>query len=216
MLKLKSLCLIAILIPALAAAQAARATIQGTIKDATGATLPGATVEVKNVATGVAQTVVADGQGRYAVPELIVGDYEVTATLQGFRTVVQRGVSLSVGAQRVLDFELQLGALEESITVQSTVSQVDVVSAAVTTTIDQKQIAELPLNGRNYAQLILLAPGVQSSEQLHHLVATLGIESAGGLVGQDDPWVVDQAAGNRHALLLAAGELVRMMSGAVR
>jgi hypothetical protein len=162
MLKLKSLCVIAVLIPTLAAAQAVRATIQGTIKDATGATLPGATVEVKNVATGVAQNVVTDGSGRYSVPELIVGDYEVTATLQGFRTVVQRGVALSVGAQRVLDFELQLGAVEESITVQSTVSQVDVVSAAVTTTIDQKQIAELPLNGRNYAQLILLAPGVQS------------------------------------------------------
>jgi hypothetical protein len=143
-------------------AQAVRATILGTVKDSTGASLPGATVEVRNVATGVVQSVVADEQGRYTVPELLVGTYELTGSLQGFRTVVQQNIVLTVGQQRVVDFELAVGALEESITVQGSAAQVDVVSSAVTTTIEQKQIAELPLNGRNYAQLITLAPGVQS------------------------------------------------------
>jgi hypothetical protein len=143
-------------------AQAVRATILGTVKDSTGASLPGATVEVRNVATGVVQSVVADDQGRYTVPELLVGTYELTGSLQGFRSVVQQNIVLTVGQQRVVDFELAVGALEESITVQGSAAQVDVVSSAVTTTIEQKQIAELPLNGRNYAQLITLAPGVQS------------------------------------------------------
>jgi hypothetical protein len=143
-------------------AQAVRATILGTVTDTSGASLPGATVEVKNVATGVVSPTVADEQGRYSVPELLVGAYEVTASLQGFRTVVQQNVTLTVGAQRVVDFELPIGTLEETITVTGAAAQVDVVSSAVTTTIEQKQIAELPLNGRNYAQLITLAPGVQS------------------------------------------------------
>src|SRR5262245_7014654 len=80
-------------------AQAVRATIQGTVKDSSGGTLPGASVDVKNVATGVIQSAVADAEGRYTVPELIVGTYDVTATLQGFKTVTQQGLSLSVGAQ---------------------------------------------------------------------------------------------------------------------
>jgi carboxypeptidase family protein/TonB-dependent receptor-like protein len=143
-------------------AQAVRATILGSVRDSTGAALPGATVDVKNVSTGVIQSSVADGQGRYNIPELIVGTYEVSATLQGFGTVVQQNITLTIGAQRVVDFELPVGSLQESITVEGAAAQVDVVSAAVTTTIEQKQIAELPLNGRNYAQLIILAPGVQS------------------------------------------------------
>lgn len=143
-------------------AQAVRATILGSVRDSTGAALPGATVDVKNVSTGVIQSAVADDQGRYTIPELIVGAYEVSAMLQGFGTVVQQNVTRTVGAQRVVDFELPVGSLQESITVEGAAAQVDVVSAAVTTTIEQKQIAELPLNGRNYAQLITLAPGVQS------------------------------------------------------
>ena len=86
----------------------------------------------------------------------------MTGSLQGFRTVVQQNITLTVGSQRVVDFELRSAQLEESITVQGAAAQVDVVSSAVTTTIEQKQIAELPLNGRNYSQLITLAPGVQS------------------------------------------------------
>ena len=143
-------------------AQAVRATILGSVRDSTGAALPGATVDVKNVSTGVIQSSVADDQGRYNIPELIVGTYEISAMLQGFGTVVQQNITLTVGAQRVVDFELPVGSLQESITVEGAAAQVDVVSAAVTTTIEQKQIAELPLNGRNYAQLIILAPGVQS------------------------------------------------------
>jgi hypothetical protein len=143
------------------AAQAVRASIQGTVVDATGAALPGATIEVRNTGTSVVQAVVANEQGRYTVPDLIVGEYEVQATLQGFRPVVQRGITLTVGSQRVVNFQLALGGVEESIVVESAAAQVDLVSGALGTRVEQKQISELPLNGRNINQLILLTPGVE-------------------------------------------------------
>jgi hypothetical protein len=172
-------------------AQAVRATIQGTIKDSTGASLPGASVDVKNVATGVVESAVADAEGRYTVPELIVGTYDVTAALQGFKTVTQQGIALNVGAQRVVDFTLPIGQLEESVTVQGAAAQVDVVSAAVTTTIEQKQIAELPLNGRNYSQLITLAPGVQSVQGAGSLFGRQQLVSVSGGRPQGQAYLLD-------------------------
>lgn len=140
-------------------AQAVRGTIQGTVKDPSGAALPGVTVDIKNVGTGVAQSVVTNDEGRFTAPDLQLGDYEVQASLSGFQTVLRRGVTLTVGSQRIVDFTMPLGTVEETITVESSVPLVDTVSAAVGATIEQKQIADLPLNGRNFSQLISLAPG---------------------------------------------------------
>src|SRR6266852_1423307 len=141
-------------------AQAVRATILGVVRDATGATMPGATVEVRNVGTGVAQSVVTNEQGRYNTPDLAIGTYEVQASLSGFQRVVHKGITLRVGSQNVVDFTLPIGQIEETVTVTGESPIVDTTSSAVSTTIEQKQIADLPLNGRNYAQLITLSPGV--------------------------------------------------------
>src|SRR5207247_2660647 len=141
-------------------AQALRATILGTVKDATGATLPGVSVEAKNLLTGVAQSVVTNGQGRFNLPDLPLGTYEVQASIAGFQTVVHKGLTLTVGSQNVVDFTLPIGQVEETVTVTGESPMVDTTSAAFATTISQKQIADLPLNGRNYAQLITLSPGV--------------------------------------------------------
>jgi hypothetical protein len=141
------------------AAQAVRGTIQGSITDPSGGALPGVTVEAKNVATGVVQTVVTNSEGRYTAPDLPIGDYEVTAALQGFQTVNRRGITLRVGSQVIVDFQLPVGTLQETLTVTGAAPTIDTVSSAVGAVIEQKQIADLPLNGRNFSQLISLAPG---------------------------------------------------------
>src|SRR5438552_18171666 len=141
-------------------AQAVRATILGAVRDATGAAMPGATVEVRNVGTGVVQSVVTNEQGRYNAPDLAIGTYEVQASLSGFQRVVHKGITLRVGSQNVVDFTLPLGQVEETVTVTGESPIVDTTSSAVATTIEQKQIADLPPTGRNFAQLITLAPAV--------------------------------------------------------
>jgi hypothetical protein len=140
-------------------AQAVRGTVQGIVTDSSGGALPGVTVELKNLGTGVVQTAVTNAEGRYTAPDLPLGEYEVQAALTGFQTVIRRGITLRVGSQVVADFQLGVGAVQETITVTGAAPTVDTVSSAVGAVIEQKQIADLPLNGRNFAQLISLAPG---------------------------------------------------------
>src|SRR5213592_666427 len=141
-------------------AQALRATIFGTVKDGSGATMPGVTIEARNAGTGVVETVVTNDQGRFTLPDLPLGTYTVQAALAGFQTVVRKDLALTVGSQTVVDFSLPVGQIEETVTVTGESPIVDTTSAAVATRIEQKQIADLPLNGRNFAQLITLSPGV--------------------------------------------------------
>lgn len=144
------------------AAQQTTGTILGTATDASGASVPGANVQVKNVGTGQIQTVQSDAQGRYRVPDLPVGDYEVQASKQGFSTVVQKGIELSVGSQNVVDFSLAVGQAQQTVTVEAQTTQVETTDSTVASLVNQTQMRELPLNGRNFEQLIQLAPGVQN------------------------------------------------------
>ncbi len=141
--------------------QGPTATISGTVTDTTGAAVPGAKIDIKNVGTGLTQHVTTDAQGRFTVPNLAISDYEVDATQAGFQTVVRKGITLSVGADVVVDFSLQVGQQQQTITVEGQVSQVETTSAAVASLIEPTQMRELPLNGRNFEQLLTLAPGVQ-------------------------------------------------------
>src|SRR5579864_3221379 len=143
-------------------AQTQTAAIQGTVTDASGAAVVGASVQVRNVGTGATRTVVSDSQGRYNAPDLPIGDYEVQASLTGFQTVVHRGITLTVGGQSVVDFSLPVGQQQQTVTVEGAVSQVETTSSAVSSLVNETQIRDLPLNGRNVEQLILLAPGVQA------------------------------------------------------
>jgi Carboxypeptidase regulatory-like domain/TonB dependent receptor len=145
---------------ALLQAQGTNGTIQGTVTDPSGALVSGAKVDVKNLRTGVTRSVTTNEQGRYRVPDLIVGDYDAQVTMSGFQTSVQRNISVTVGSERAVDFTLQVGQAQQTITVESQVTQVDTTSAGIATLVESKQITDLPLNGRNYTQLINLAPGV--------------------------------------------------------
>jgi hypothetical protein len=142
-------------------AQTQTATISGTVTDNSGGALVGATVQVTNIGTNVSQTTTADAQGRYTVAELPIGNYSVQASMTGFQTLVHTGVTLTVGAQPVVDFSLKVGQATQTVTVESQITQVETQTAAVSSLVTEQQVSQLPLNSRNISELVSLAPGVQ-------------------------------------------------------
>jgi outer membrane receptor protein involved in Fe transport len=143
-------------------AQVGTGGILGTVTDSSGAIIGGASVTATNTQTGVVTAAKANEQGRYSAPDLIVGTYDVQAKMPGFQTQIHDGVVLTVGQNVVVDFSLPVGQVTETVTVQGATTQVETTSAAISALIGQQQVQDLPLNGRNFEQLILLAPGVQS------------------------------------------------------
>lgn len=143
-------------------AAAGAASISGRITDASGASIPAATVTVKNTETSATQTTVTDSQGRYTVPDLPIGAYQIEASKTGFQNSLRSGVTLTVGAAPVIDLQLSVGQSSQTVTVSAEASQVETTTAAVSSLVNSTQMRELPLNGRNFEQLILLAPGVST------------------------------------------------------
>ncbi len=142
--------------------QAGTASISGRVTDATGAAVPDAPVTIKNTGTSASQTVNTDMQGRYSVPDLPIGTYDAQTTKTGFQTAIRSNIVLTVGSSPVVDFQLAVGQTSESVNVSANVSQVETSTAAVSALVNQTQMRELPLNGRDFEQLILLAPGVST------------------------------------------------------
>jgi hypothetical protein len=151
-----------ILLCGVAAAQVGSASIHGTLTDPSGAVLVGATVTIKNVQAGTARTLKTDSLGRYRAPELQVGEYEVQAQMPGFQTGLYSGLRLAVGDDHLVNLSLVVGEAESIMEVRTDIPQLDSTSSTISSLIDQRQMRDLPLNGRNFEQLILLAPGVQS------------------------------------------------------
>jgi outer membrane receptor protein involved in Fe transport len=145
-----------------AAAQVGSSTLSGVVTDSSGAVLVGATIQVKNVDTNVSQSTVSDNQGRYRIPDLPIGTYEVQASMTSFRTAIRRGVLLTVGSSPVIDFSLMVGAVAETVTIEGQAPQVETETSAISALVTSEQIRSLPLNGRNFSQLIAIAPGVQA------------------------------------------------------
>jgi Carboxypeptidase regulatory-like domain len=174
------LCLVglALAAPALEA-QTQTATLSGTASDNSGGVLAGAKIEAINVATNVSQSTVSDVNGRYTIPDVPIGNYEVQATLNGFQTVIHKGITLTVGANVVVDFTLPVGQVTQTVNVEGQVSQVETENAAISSLVSSQQVSDLPLNGRNYTQLTELAPGVQIVP--NHTVTGLG--GQGGFYG---------------------------------
>ncbi len=146
-------------------AQVETATISGTVTDSSGAALPGATIQAKNVGTDATQSTVADAVGRYRIPDLPIGNYQLQATTSGFQTVLHKGITLTVGANLVVDFSLPVGQISQTVNVEGEVSRVETQTATVSSLVTPTQMSQLPLNGRNFEQLLSLAPGVQAVTQ---------------------------------------------------
>ena len=130
------------------AAQRATATILGTVTDSSGAVIPDATVRATETATDAIQTATSDAQGRYRLSDLPVGDYAVQSEAMGFQTLVKKNITLSIGADVVVDFALPVGQLTQTVTVEGDVSQVETTSAQISnvraTGTDARAAAEWP------------------------------------------------------------------------
>src|SRR5437867_4560331 len=142
--------------------QATNATVLGTVTDSAGAVVPGVSVRVKNVDTGVTQSAVTDGAGQFRLGNLSIGNYEVEAAMPGFKTIVRRPVKLGVGGSVRVDFSLEVGPSEERFFVEASIPLVETHSPAVSSisTFDEWQLQTLPLNGRNLSELVTMNPGV--------------------------------------------------------
>jgi len=152
--------LLALVRPTAAFAQVDRATLSGTVKDAAGAVLPGATVTVTNLATNVPATQVTTETGSYLLVNLIPGKYQVDVELTGFKRSSQ-AVTLEVGQRARVDAALELGNFNESVTVAETTTLLNTNDATLGAVVPQTQVANLPLAIRNWDDLLTLVPGVQ-------------------------------------------------------
>ncbi len=166
-------------------------TIAGTVTDQSGAAVPGATVTFKNAETAVSRTTVTGENGKYVALSLPAGTYEVSASLQGFQTVVHSGIALALGQNEVVDFALPIGLASESVTVTVETAQVETTTATVSNLVDEKKVTDLPLNGRDLTQLSFLQPGVIKSPA-----------GAGAFSGLGDKLSVAGSRGNQNIYLL--------------
>ncbi|MBI4463629.1 MAG: carboxypeptidase regulatory-like domain-containing protein, partial [Acidobacteria bacterium] len=172
-----------------AGAQTTTGTISGVVSDSSGAVVPGTSVTVRNAETGVSRTLTTDAQGRYRAPNLSLGRYEVQASLAGFQTAVRSGITLAVGQEAVVNITLEVGQVTERVEVTGEAPLVEATRSDVSGVIEQRQVSDLPLNGRSYLQLALLQQGVVATRNTSNLsfggpqtvLATSGSQSTAGL-----------------------------------
>jgi hypothetical protein len=148
-----------------AQAQFDTATVLGTLRDQNGAALPNATVKLKNNETGITVTTQSDSSGDYQFPNVKIGSYRVSAEVQGFSTAVADNIVVTVNARQRVDLTMQPGQLTETITITDAAQLLETDSSVRGQVVQREQIVNLPLNGRSYANLVLLAPGVRESSQ---------------------------------------------------
>src|SRR5690348_12632958 len=140
--------------------QVSGATLSGTVTDPSGGVVPNAQVSARNTATGVAREVTADTAGLYVLPNLLPGTYEVTVTASGFSSARQSNVTLTVGATQQLNFSLRVGETSQTVQVTEAAPLVQLTNSTIVAEVEATTVRELPLNGRDWASLATLSPGV--------------------------------------------------------
>ena len=186
MRSLRSVVLLVSWILVLAGVARAQATAQldGTVRDESGGVLPGVTVTVTQTDTGLMRSAVTETNGSYILSNLPTGPYTLEVSLQGFRTYVQNGIVLQVGGMPTINVVLAVGNLQETVSVQGAAPLVDVRTSGIRDVVEQAKIVELPLQGRNVTDLIMLAgSAVNTGKVLANLNRNDGvaIAIAGGL-----------------------------------
>jgi hypothetical protein len=146
-----------------AAGQQGTAEIRGKVTDAQGGVVPGAAIVIRNQNTGMFRETVSNADGSYYVGGVTPGTYEITAELQGFRKYDQRDVRLEVGRTATIDVVLQVGSLEQEVTVTAETPLVDITSKEVGGNITSRELTELPSPTRNFISFIGLLPGVSAN-----------------------------------------------------
>src|SRR5882762_965745 len=174
-------------------AQTFRGTILGIVTDATGGAVPGATVTVRNINTGLLRATETQGDGSYRVPELPIGSYDVTVEKAGFQTSITSGVKVDVAAERRVDAALKPGEVKEQITVSGEqLIEIETTNDTLGGTLTQESVKDLPINGRDYTKLIYLNPGVAGSpDQITDSPGSFGEFSMNGARGRSNNYLLD-------------------------
>jgi carboxypeptidase family protein len=206
LVRLAMLCIL--LAPAAARAQATSASVTGTVRDASGAIVPGATVQIRNHNTSQVAETVTDGRGAFRLQSLPVGDYHLSVQLSGF-TTANANLTLAVGDQIDVPIVLKPAEFTESLTVDAPAPLVEARRTELASAITPHEVDSLPLNGRNYLDLALLAPNVsrtnlRTTDRFAETSAVPGTGvSVGGQRNLNNNFVVDGLSANDDAADLA-------------
>src|SRR6266545_3463304 len=179
-----SIAVFSLLLTSGAARAQGTAQLDGTVRDESGGVLPGVTVTMTRTDTGLMRSAVTEANGSYVLPNLPLGPYKLEVSLQGFRTHVQNGIVLQVGGMPTINVVLAVGNLQETVSVEGAAPLVDVRTSGIREVVEQARIVELPLQGRNVTDLIMLAgSAVNTGKVLANLNRNDGvaISIAGGL-----------------------------------
>ncbi len=173
-------------------AQSFRGSLVGTVLDQSGAAVPAAPVVATNQATGVSRSTTTDPSGNFSIPELPIGNYTISVTVQGFTPVSQTDVHVGVAAERRVDITLIPAVQRQSIEVRAEVPMVTTTEDTLGGTVESSQIADLPVNGRDYTKLIYLNPGVTGGpDQITDSPGSFGEFSVNGARGRANNFLLD-------------------------
>jgi hypothetical protein len=191
--------MLALAIAACAWGQSDLSTITGTIKDPTGAVIPAAKVNVKNEGTGISRDTTTNSNGNYTVSNIPAGTYSITVEASGFRKLSKTGNLLDANVPLGVDITLEVGQVNDTVTVAADASRIQTESATLGLTVDQRQVRDLMLNGRNPVLLAALKPGVRSSASLANFNFNLtdGGFSMNGSRPNDNVFFYDGAVATR-------------------
>lgn len=181
-------------------AQADTGSIQGTIRDQSGAVIPGAKVDLTNEGTNLTITLTAGGDGSYIFSPVKIGVYEVSAEAPGFAKAVQTHITLDIQQQRVVDLVLKPGAVTQTIEVTGAPPALQTQNASVGQVVDSRDVNNLPLNGRNFTFLAQLAAGVNTPEADTRGNAQSGAFSANGLRPAQNNYLLDGIDNNSNTV----------------
>jgi len=191
-------------LPQAAAQDAATGAIHGSVVDLHDLRIPGASIAVVNTATGVRYSATSDAEGRFSLDLLPPGDYSARVVAQGMSPQITPQLHVDVGAAAELEFHLTIAGAQERITVSGAPQLVETQPSAVSTIVDERAIADLPLNGRRFSDLMLLSPGV-TQDPRSLTSATNGDLSFGGLRGFQNSFLVDGGDFNNAFFAQARG-----------
>jgi hypothetical protein len=159
----------------------------GTVQDPQGGVLPGTSIEAKNPETGLTRRLVTGPDGRYDFQFMPVGTYDIRAELAGFRPEVRQGIAVNLGTSVRVDFTLQIGTLQEEVIVTAAAPLVETTRPDVTNSVSERQIEDLPLNGRDFLNFIALTPQATiDSSQRAHIGGMRGIQNSFNIDGAND------------------------------
>ena len=188
-----------------AIAQVTTGTILGTVRDPTGAVVPNATVTVTDAGKGTTTAAKTDTEGSYLVPNLLPGTYNLSVESQGFKRSIQNNIVIDIDQKAQIDFALETGGATETVEVTSAPPLIRLDSSELGEVVGKREVQNLPLNGRNFAQLVYLVPGVTTGQPGENLSGSSSFNprnatnfNALGSQANTNAWIVDGIVDNEY------------------